>query len=213
MKTSVFPAERSTGLLPTKETSLPLRRNYFSELIEMLFLHDHDLPCRAIMFTSPDPGTGVSFICSYVAAELASLGGRILLTDAQTLMSLARRPPQDAVRQAERIDFSRLWVLGPQQVSLRLPGDRSQMSSLTPVLATLREEFTNIVVDAPALSASDDAIKLATVIYGTVLVAQAGRTGKQEIVKASQKFVSLGGRVLGSIYNARTAGLIEGRRA
>jgi tyrosine-protein kinase Etk/Wzc len=210
LNTSVFPAERSPRLVPPEETVLPLRRSYFSELIETVFLHDHDLHCRPIMFTSPDPETGVSFICSYVATELASLGRKVLLLDAQSLASLARRPTQDAVKHVEQIDLSHLWVLGPRQLSVRLPEDRGPASSLTSVMATLREEFTNILVDAPALSVSDDAIKLATIVYGTVFVAQAGRTEKQEIVKASREFVSLGGRVLGSIYNAKLDQLDRG---
>jgi tyrosine-protein kinase Etk/Wzc len=186
---------------------LPPRRSYFSELIESVFLHDHDLYCRPIMFTSPDPETGVSFICSYVATELASLGRKVLLLDARTLASLAHRPTQDAAKQVEQIDLSHVWVLGPRQLGARQPEDRVAVSSLSSVMAALREEFANILVDAPALSASDDAIRLATIVYGTIFVAQAGRTGKQEIVKASRQFASLGGRVLGSIYNAKSTEL------
>ena len=63
------------------------------------------------------------------------------------------------------------------------------------------------------MSVSDDALELAAAVHGTVLIAQAGATAKQEIVKAHQNFVSLGGRVLGSIYNARVAGSSEGARA
>lgn len=152
----------------------------------------------------------MSFTSSYVATELETLGGRVLLADAQALVNLARRPAQDFVKLAERVDLSRLWVLGMKQVSTRSSEDRSSVSSVISVLAALRHEFTYIVIDAPALSASADAITLATAVYGTVFVAQAGRTAMNEVVRARQKFVSLGGRVLGSVYNAKSTASDQG---
>ena len=156
------------------------------------------------MFTSPDSGAGVSFVSSYVATELAGLGGRVLLAEAQTLIGLARRPAHEVLKGPERVDLSRLWVLGPKQASLRLAEERTPVSSVASVLAALGGEFTQIVIDAPARSASDDAIALATAVHGTVFVAQAGRTAKSDIERARAMFNSLGGRVLGSIYNARS---------
>ncbi len=202
MSTSVFPSERSPRLLHTEETLAPLRRTYFSDLIETLFHQDLDPECRPILFTSTTTGAGVSFACSSIATELASLGGKVLLADAQTLVRLARRPGRDAVTQSRHIDSSRLWVLGPGQMEA---GDQGDPSSVASVLTALREEFMHIIVDAPALSISGDAITLAAAVFGTVLVAQSGSTATQEVVRARQKFISLGGRVLGSIYNGRSA--------
>ncbi len=104
--------------------------------------------------------------------------------------------------QSRHIDSSRLWVLGPGHMEA---GDQGDPSSVASVLTALREEFMHIIVDAPALSISGDAITLAAAVFGTVLVAQSGSTATQEVVRARQKFISLGGRVLGSIYNGRSA--------
>lgn len=158
------------------------------------------------MFVSPHPGAGVSFISSYVATELAALGGRVLLADAQGLVALTRMPVQLAVKQVERIELSRLWVLGSRQIGLPLDDERDTTSSLASIMSALRDDFPYIVIDAPALSVSDDAIKLATIVHGTVLVAQAEHTLKQEVRAACDRFTSLGGRVLGSVYNARSTG-------
>lgn len=203
MNTSVFSADRAPRLLYTEEAPAPVRRSYFSDLIQTVFFRDIDPECRPTMFTSTTSGAGVSFVCSSVATELAALGGKVLLADAQTLVRLARRPEKDAVNGPERIDLSRLWVLGPRQIDLRAAPD-GVPSSLTTVLTALRDEFTHIIVDAPALSSSEDAIILAAVVYGTIFVAQSGSTGTQEIAQARQKFISLGGRVLGSVYNGRS---------
>ena len=203
MSTSVYSPERAPRLLHAEEGHLPFRRSYFSELIQGLFLRDIDPECRPMMFTSPNPGAGVSFTCSYIATELASLGCKVLLLDAQAVSRLARRPAEEAVKQAERVELSRLWVLGARQLTVRPVDERVPSSSIGGVLTALREEFAHILIDAPALSVSEDAMNLAAAVYGTVLIAQNGATAKEEIVHARNKFVSLGGRVLGAIYNGR----------
>ena len=66
----------------------------------------------------------------------------------------------------------------------------------------MSEQFTHVLLDAPALSVSDDALSLAAAVRGIVLVAKVGATTKRELLQAQQQFEALGGRVLGSVYNA-----------
>ena len=214
MSKPVFNAERSPRLLHAEETVSPVRRqSYFSELIETVFPRDFDPRSKPVLFTSPTPGAGGSFICSYIAAELAGQGGRILLADVQALGSLARRSVEDAGSYPERVETSRLWVLGARQAMARPLEKGGGPAATAGVLAALREEFTHILLDAPALSVSDEAMSLASAVHGTVLIAQAGATAKSDIARARDQFVSLGGRVLGSIYNARPAGMAGESRA
>ncbi len=202
--------ERSPRLFRAEEGDLTLRNAYFSQLIQSIFLRDVDAECKPVMFTSPTSGAGVTFTCSYIVTDLASLGHKVLLADAQTIVRLTRRPAEESLMKAERIDMSRLWVLGQRQMGTRVMDERFAPSSVSSVLAALCDEFTHIVIDAPALSASDDAITLAAAVHGTIFVAHRDRTGKKEIVQARQQFVSLGGRVLGTIFNARSTNAIGG---
>ena len=92
MSKSVLNAERSPRLLHTEEAGSSVRRySYFSELIETVFSREFDPRCKPILFTSPNSGAGVSFVCSFIATELASQGGKVLLADVQALLGLARR--------------------------------------------------------------------------------------------------------------------------
>jgi Mrp family chromosome partitioning ATPase len=210
---SLMSPERSPRLVCAEEGDLPLRNGYFSELIQSIFLRDLDTECRPVMFTSPSPGAGVSFTCSYIVTDLAGIGHKVLLADAQTLVRLARRPAEESLMKAERIDITRLWVLGQRQMGTRVMDERFTPSSVSSVLAALRDEFTHIVIDAPALSASDDAITLAAAVHGTIFVAHRDRTARKEIVHARQQFISLGGRVLGTIFNARSTDAVGGPEA
>ena len=207
---SLMSPERSPRLFRAEEGDLPLRNGYFSELIQSIFLRDLDTECKPVMFTSPSPGAGVSFTCSCIVTDLAAIGHKVLLADAQTLVRLARRPAEESLLKAERIDMTRLWVLGQRQMGTRVMDERFTPSSVSSVLAALCDEFTHIVIDAPALSASDDAITLAAAVYGTVFVAHRDRTARKEMVQARQQFVSLGGRVLGTIFNARSTDAVGG---
>ena len=207
MNTTVLLTERYVRPRASEAPQEPAHHSYFSELIRVVFNRptqnlETDLG-TAVLFAAPHPGCGVSYICSYIAADLAASGGKVLLADAQAVLALTSRDSGRAVSLCERVEPGQVWVLGGKQIEdaghcpPRLP------SSPMAVLDLLTQEFTHIVIDAPALSVSDDALTLSAAVYGSVFVAEAGRTEKRQLTEARSKFTSLGARVFGSIYNAR----------
>ncbi|HEX4166458.1 MAG TPA: hypothetical protein VHZ55_13400 [Bryobacteraceae bacterium] len=201
--TTALPAERLPRLQVPGETVEPGRRNYFSDLIRISFPKQPDALACATMFTAPHPGCGVSFICSYIATEMAAQGGKVLLADAHAIVALTHQDGGIAFQLCERIEPGRVWVLGLQQLSKGRTEAKAVCASVTSILDSLKQEFSVIIIDAPATSASDDALILSTAVYGTVLVAEAGRTEKRQIVESQRRISALGGRVLGSVYNSR----------
>jgi Mrp family chromosome partitioning ATPase len=200
---AAFTAERAQRFPSQVDHTAP-RRTYFSDLIQTLFNGDQRSAGKGILFTSTTSGAGVSFVCSSIATELANQGDRVLLADAQTILRLARRPVESIFPICQRIETSTLWVLGPKQYRDTTVDSHVEESSATAVLALLAQTFTHVVIDAPALSLSDDAMLLATAVHGTVLVVQSGGAGPQEVSRICRQFSSLGARVLGSVYNARS---------
>ncbi len=172
---------------------------------------DRDMECRPTMITSVAPDAGVSYVCAYLATELANATGRVLLADAHTLLQLARVPATVAVALAEPVDPGKLWVLGPKQLEVPFVENPSARSSVAALLACCRQTFTHVIIDAPSLDVSEDAITLATAVYGTILAVQFD-TRKQAVIHARERITSLGGRVLGSIFNARPSDPTKGRR-
>jgi polysaccharide biosynthesis transport protein len=199
---AVFSTERAPRFTSSAESSAP-RRTHFSDLIQALFHGDHRSAGKGVLFTSTASGAGVSFICSSIATELANHGDRVLLADAQTILRLAHRPVESVFPICQRIETSTLWVLGPRQYEDRAADPNVEETSASSVLNMLAQTFNHIVIDAPSLASSDDAILLATAVQGTVLIVQSGSAEQQEITQVCRKFSSLGGRILGSVYNAR----------
>lgn len=204
MSATPIQAERVSRIPLPHELPDSFRRSYFSDLIRAAFPKQPDNAGCATLFTAAHAGCGVSFICSYVATEVAVQAGKVLLADAKALVELTEKYDEDAFQLCERIEPGRVWILGTQQLRNKGTLRRPPSASLSTVLDQLSKEFPAIVIDAPAVSDSDDALLLSTAVYGTVLVAEADRTDKRAFAEAYRRISGLGGRVLGSIYNSRT---------
>lgn len=217
MSATVLPNERYIKLKKPEGLQEPIAPSYFSELIRVAFSSKAKDQGGAVLFTAPHRGCGVSYFCSYIAAELALAGNKVLLADAEAILALAKRDSVD-IALCERIGPGRVWVLGMKQVQgADIPGidlrnmdlhnvDRCSLrttSSPMTVLELLTQEFSHVVIDAPALAVSDAALTLSAAVLGCVFVAEAGQTEKRQIIEAHKKFISLGARVFGCIYNAQ----------
>ncbi len=67
----------------------------------------------------------------------------------------------------------------------------------------LREQFQYILFDCPALRRSGDTLGIASLVDGLLLVVEADRTTKAEMLQAERQIESTGGRLFGSILNKR----------
>jgi Mrp family chromosome partitioning ATPase len=84
-------------------------------------------------------------------------------------------------------------ALAAVQASPRLPE----------VMAELRERFDIIVVDAPSLGSSSDAVLLSPLADATVIVVEARKTRWQAVKSGMEQIEAQGGKVLGVILNKR----------
>src|ERR1700761_8861258 len=92
-------------------------RSYFSDLLRIAFAQQPGSLAPIVMFTAPGPRCGVSFVCSCIAAELASEGNKVLLADAHALISLARQEGRVPLKYCERVEPGRVWVMGMSQLA------------------------------------------------------------------------------------------------
>ncbi len=70
-------------------------------------------------------------------------------------------------------------------------------------LDRLRGQFQYILFDCPALRQSGDTLGIASLIDGLLLVVEADRTTKAEMLQAERQIETAGGRLFGSILNKR----------
>jgi succinoglycan biosynthesis transport protein ExoP len=145
-------------------------------------------------------------------------GARVLVVDAnlhqpsvESYLGLQRRQglcdlldgscaPDRAIRQTSIDNVS---VLGagslPNNPSVVLGSDR--MKSL---LATLKRQYSWVLIDTPEASSISDASMLGALVDGIILVVRLGETPRHLVEQTHNTLESLGGNVLGTcLTNAR----------
>jgi Mrp family chromosome partitioning ATPase len=168
-------------------------------LVKLAFGSAEQPARKSILITAAEPQAGVSWMATAVATELAASGRKVLLVDAEAIASLPT--PEATLSRCHRIGSGRIWVLGQKQMAGAAISQPKQ-DQLEENLYELLEVYPHVVIDAPSLSVSDVALRFAPLVAGSVLVVREGKTETRDLVKACEKFSTLGGSILGCVYNA-----------
>lgn len=166
-----------------------------------------------LQFVAPNRGSGTSTVCSGFAVACAMASHRPVLLLGTTapegtrsvLGTLSEQrglheciaPVQD-VPQLYRASLS----TGAQQTLQHTP-----THDLEAVLNLFRERFAAVIIDAPALEGSSDALVLSRHCDGTVVVVRAEHTTRPSVRKALQDLERHGAEVLGTVLNERRSHL------
>ena len=180
----------------------------------------------AIAFTSASPGEGVTHVTKLFAVELARYTTRrTLVIAAERLSTLGVEDYMQMPWNCHPTNIENLWML-PATKSRRFPNAATFVSEeidelpartrlmrvpqqseevdtdLDPVDA-LRINFDNILIDCSSLHTSSDAAVLAARVDGVVIVVEAGRSRRDEILNAQRTIEKAGGKFLGFVLNRR----------
>lgn len=176
-----------------------------------------DVPMRKILFTSPNPREGKTYIATNMAIGIAHTGKKVILIDTDM-----RRP---RVHKALSLDYDRskgassvmigqhtldeamldsgypnLKVLpcGPIPPS---PTELLQTEGFFDMLSELEQRFDVVLFDSPPINHVTDAAVLADYVDGVIFISSAGSTKWGALQGAARRIESVGGRVLGCILN------------
>jgi len=69
------------------------------------------------------------------------------------------------------------------------------------LLRQLDEHFDHVIIDSPPLVSVTDPVVLSTLVDGTILVVQAGRTTKDLIRRARLELSGVGAKIFGVVLN------------
>jgi len=195
---------------------------YRSVRTALQFSTSHGVP-GILLITSPGPGEGKSTSSVNLARNLAQLGKRVLLIDADlrnpslhkyleltqsaglSNLLAGAATAADVVRetQFERVSAILAGPLPPNPAEL-LSG--SMFSSL---VHTAAENYDQIIIDAPPVMGLADAPILATTAAATLLVIQSGKTSIASAQAAVKRLAAVRGHVIGTLithYDSRAAG-------
>jgi polysaccharide biosynthesis transport protein len=181
---------------------------------------------RVLVITSANPGEGKTSTVTNLAATLANMNRKVLLIDGDIrsprlhtlfgvdnsvgLTSVLRQiagnktPTITAIRET---GIPNLHVLtsGP---AIQADADLLFSPSMTALIARYREDYDMVLIDTPPMLLMPDARVLGRVADGVVLIARAGRTGRDAIQAAFRRFVEDHTPVLGVVlndWNAKTS--------
>ena len=209
--------------LPAKApVANPGRRHNLQLLLANLKNTSHGLHGgSAIAFTSASGNEGVSHITQLFAVEMARYTGRrTLVISAERLQTLGVEDYMQMPWNCHPTNVENLWML-PANRSRRVNGNsddqelpkRSHLMRIgkqeeevdtgLDSVDALRVSFDNILIDCGPLHESSDAAVLASNVDGVVIVVEAGRSRRDQIMNAQRTIEQAGGKFLGFVLNKR----------
>ncbi len=194
----------SNPLSPVAEGVRALRTN--------VFLIHPDRPFRTLLFTSPGPSEGKSFVLANLAVVLASAGNRVIAVDADlrrpSLHEFFDRPNVTGLADVlsdyevdgensssiplQETDFDNLYLLSAG----RPPTDPATLLTsprFPALLESLRDQGDVILIDSPPVLGPPDATVVATLTEGTILVVSVGLTKRELIQQARDQLLAQSG--------------------
>ena len=178
-----------------------------------------DAPVRTILVTSAIPGEGKTTTAANLAAVFAQAGQSAILVDCDLrkpgvhqifglqnsvgLSTLLRNEGMavDEVAQATEQEHLRVVTTGQLPPN---PAELIRSGRMRATLALLAASADFVVVDSPPLQAVTDAAILSSLVDGTVLVVDAGRTRSGAVRSGREALAKVGARVLGVTLNRLT---------
>ncbi|HEY1463591.1 MAG TPA: hypothetical protein VGF44_09260 [Terriglobales bacterium] len=142
-----------------------------------------------VLVTSIHPRAGVSQITRAMAESLDQHGSQFAILLNAREADLKKSVPNAEKRSSNHL-FAENW--------------HGLQTHLVSYFDQLRRELRYVLIDCPSLKDSQDAITLAPLVDGVVLVVEADRTRKDQILYAERMIEAARGRLLGHILNRRS---------
>jgi len=193
-------------------------REAFSDSIaslraSLLRLVPHEPPtCLVLLFTSALPFEGKSTMAAALATSIATSGGRVLLIDADLrsptlhrvfgtssldgLSNLQDRnePSLDQFVQVDAHSGVHLLTAGPRNAH---PVDILTSKQLANAIDAWRNSFDYILIDAPPVLATPDAVAMVPIVDYCVLVVRWGKTAWETIRNALRMLADADAKIAG----------------
>ena len=184
----------------------------------LMFSTPEGMP-RVLLFTSSSQGEGKTTAAANLATVLAQNGASVLLIDADLRrpsvhrdFGIPRSPgltdaisrvstgtqPEHPVIHGSGLDGLSLMPAGHATPS---PAELLSSNQLTRVLSDCRRIFDHVIVDAPPILGLADAVVASRLVDGVVMVAAAGKTGKENFRISVQRLRQVQAPLLGVVLN------------
>ncbi len=170
---------------------------------------------RVLLITSPGPEDGKTSAAANLAVTLAQGNQRVLLIDCNfrrpALRGAFRNTKADGLSNvligqlkfADAVTTSELPNLDVVSSGPTPPSPAELLSSqyMYDLLTEARSRYDRVILDGPPALLISDALVLATLADGVILVSRAAGNTKGELKRAREQLQRVGARILGAILN------------
>jgi Mrp family chromosome partitioning ATPase len=208
----LVPAARPRDLRISGQT-----REELVKLVQRLFMSPAPDGPRVVALSAVDEGGGCSWTSARIAEILAdTTESLVCLIDANYRSKIPYRefqcptPTRTAdeewsfapIARTEESVTSNLWLLSFRPLTTECPTAAS-LERFQARLHDLRNDFGYVLIDAPPLKSSADAILLGRMADGLVVVVEANQTRREPAKRAKRLLDESGIPVLGAVLNKR----------
>lgn len=206
-----LPLARRTAKRGKKATEVS--RDAFLRLADRVANAPGPVPLRSVVVTSAGPSEGKTHTATSLALALGEFHGRVLLIDANLRSpDIATVCGVDAVPGLNDVINLRastegaisawqgIWVM-PAGTACQNPTQQLNSPAMEKVVIELLRNFDFIVCDSAPVLGVADSLPLTRVTDGAVVVVQAGKTKRAQVVAAADSVAAAGGEVTGFVLN------------
>lgn len=181
----------------------------FHKLLYTVFQRprDHE-EGMVVALTSANPQEGVSYVSRSLVEELASSEiSSVAHVNARFLRRVVD-PTRETFQMLSSRSRPNVSELGISDTSLLVPEQPSRWDGSwqyrRDCVNLLRKDFDYTIVDCPSLRESGVLLSIAPFVDGVILVVEANRTRKEQILHAERNIEAAQGNILGHVLNKRT---------
>jgi len=188
----------------------------YVKLVQRVFLRATGDAPQVVVFSGIDPGNGCSRICRKAAEILAGASsGTVCLVDANLYSPPSRQDERNGLGLMESLvgngpvrtyvhemETQNLWML-PRGCAGSASANPIAIEMIRTRLQELRQEFDRVLIDAPPLNQHSDAVALAQLADGLIIVIEADVTRRETARKVMETLSQAGVKVLGAVLNKR----------
>ncbi|MBC7962427.1 MAG: polysaccharide biosynthesis tyrosine autokinase [Steroidobacteraceae bacterium] len=173
---------------------------------------------KTLAILSPAEEEGRTFFAANLAVVFAQLGSRTILVDlnfrkprvhevfhlknnsgASSL--IIKRALMEQAIQPSTIEGLDILTSGPKPPN---PLELLSWQETKNLIATLRETYDVVILDTPAFSKTADALHIASLCDGNLLVARKGKTRQADFGQLKKQLEATGAKILGAVVNEVT---------
>ncbi|MFC1794588.1 GumC family protein [Planctomycetota bacterium] len=206
---------------PLTQWKIPAKlKDHYKAFREELLLNSdgHSKAPYVFAIISCSRGEGVSTVAANISASLAMLGtGRVLIVDANVFHPSVHRifktrlgpglvnilaPNEDYQNMIVSWCFQKLHIL-TAGISNGISSGIFHPSQFIQIVNSMKQKYSYVVIDMPALKEASSAIRLAGLCDGVVLVVEADHLRWEIVQKAKEQFPKWNAKILGVVLNKR----------